>query len=131
MHWTLVNYTNPEEVNRFLYRVVVAYACIAIGFAFYVSYVPEILFPGALCVCLPACVHGLSLCAAGRFDIYGHSHQWWHLFALLGFVWCDACLLRLCSCIHWYCRWFYSGISLWHYRYTTPCLSPTTSPQPS
>ena len=84
-HWVYINMDNHEEVSLFLHKVLLMYACIAVGFFFYASLVPESLFPG-------------------RFDIVGHSHQWWHVFSLAAFVW-----------------WFYCGLQLREYRYITPC----------
>ena len=84
-HWVYINMENRSEVALFLNKVIVAYMCAAIGFFFYITLVPEVLLPG-------------------RFDIIGHSHQWWHAFTLVGFVW-----------------WFYCGLQLRDYRHEVPC----------
>ena len=48
MHWTLININNPAEVSLFLYRVVVLYLGFILAAAFYVSLIPERIFPGAM-----------------------------------------------------------------------------------
>lgn len=87
MHWTVMHMHNSVEVSLFLYRVVMAYLLALIGFIFYISLFPECLFPG-------------------KVDIIGHSHQWWHLLTLAGFIW-----------------WYHSGLELCRYRHTHPCLA--------
>ena len=94
---------NSEEVSLFLYRVVIAYLLAMTGFIFYISLVPERILPGSMIKNMHSLLTTLFSSAAatflqmtdlklivvisGRFDIFGHSHQWWHLFTLAGFIW--------------------------------------------
>jgi hypothetical protein len=64
----------------FLYRVVVMYLTALLGFCFYITFWPEAHFPGA-------CTTSHLSHLAGKFDIFGHSHQWWHVFTLASYVW--------------------------------------------
>ena len=114
MHWTLLNADNPTEVSLFLHKVVVMYVLAALGFLFYVTLIPERWFPGPS---RDRRIHTRSP-AAGRFDIFGHSHQWWHVFALSCFVWCARVVDAAGADRR---RWFYAGMQLWEYRRITPC----------
>jgi len=57
-HWLLLVAT---EIERHLIfpRVVGFFAWLGLGLAFYLTHFPESVWPG-------------------RFDVLGHSHQWWH-----------------------------------------------------
>ena len=66
-HWTYIHGLESEIVSIFLPKIVLLYFLGAAGLFFYVTQVPESLLPG-------------------RFDIFGHSHQIWHIFAALVFI---------------------------------------------
>lgn len=66
-HWTYLHGIHSEIVSIFLPKVILLYFLGGVGLFFYVTRLPESLFPG-------------------RFDIFGHSHQIWHIFAALVFI---------------------------------------------
>eukprot|EP00045_Choanoeca_perplexa_P009083 m.85827 g.85827 ORF g.85827 m.85827 type:complete len:299 (-) comp14741_c0_seq1:52-948(-) len=84
-HWATLNYDNQEEIGLFLYRVLVNYFIMLIGMFFYLSLWPERVCPGSC-------------------DIFGHSHQWWHIMVLAALVW-----------------WYNSSIFIWQYRSSHTC----------
>ncbi|EGD80407.1 hypothetical protein PTSG_11052 [Salpingoeca rosetta] len=88
VHWTTLPHDDPEELGVFLPRVLISYALMIIGVAFYISRFPERACPGS-------------------FDIFCSSHQWWHTFVLLAFVW-----------------WYRSSVTLFEYRQQHPCPAP-------
>lgn len=67
-HWALLNMDNGNIVGLFLPRIFGVYALIGTGVMFYVTHLPERVWPGA-------------------FDLLGSSHQWWHVFVMAAFVW--------------------------------------------
>mmetsp|Transcript_14322 Transcript_14322/g.18803 ORF Transcript_14322/g.18803 Transcript_14322/m.18803 type:complete len:306 (+) Transcript_14322:70-987(+) len=70
IHWLLV--AGPEEVAMFFPKLSLMLILYASGFFFYVTNFPESYFPG-------------------KFDIWGSSHQFWHVIVLLaGIVWAYA-----------------------------------------
>ena len=60
------------------------------------------------------------MCPTGRFDLFGHSHNWWHALTLFCFVWYVHGRV-LSSMMYRRARWFYAGLHLWEFRRTTPC----------
>jgi len=44
------------------------------------------------------------LCDVGKFDYVGSSHQWWHIIAVILFIW-----------------WHDSGLQLLTFRLSHPC----------
>jgi len=61
IHWVILNggLTN-DEVRIFLPRIFFMYLMCGCAFLFYIAKIPEIFLPG-------------------KFDIFGSSHQWWHV----------------------------------------------------
>jgi len=57
-HWLFV--ARPDQIELFFGRLLAMLALYLLGFVFYLSKFPERLCPGT-------------------FDIWGHSHQWWHI----------------------------------------------------
>lgn len=80
MHWGMLNNENPDELEYFIPKVLTSYGIIAAGFVFYVSFMPECCAPGK-----PVNPTVVDL-SKGNFDYVGHSHQWWHILVLSGFV---------------------------------------------
>jgi len=67
IHWTVI--ATSTELAMFLPKIILMFACFAVGFLFYYTKFPERLFPG-------------------RFNIWFGSHMWWHIFVFLGaWVW--------------------------------------------
>lgn len=66
-HWALLNGFDSEIVSIFLPRIGLLYLFAGVGVFFYVTMIPESLIPG-------------------KFDIFGHSHQVWHMFSALVFI---------------------------------------------
>lgn len=66
VHWTVLS--SHEEVEKFLWQLLVTYLLYAAGVCFFVGRIPERWMPG-------------------RFDIWGHSHQWWHVILVLAAAW--------------------------------------------
>ena len=64
-HWAVMNGFDSDEVKIFLPRIIIFYLFLLLAFAFYIAKFPESVRPG-------------------KFDIYGSSHQWWHVFISLG-----------------------------------------------
>ncbi|CAI2352382.1 unnamed protein product [Caenorhabditis sp. 36 PRJEB53466] len=64
VHWVVLHggFEN-DHVTKWFPNVIVLYSLIAAAFMFYVTMVPERLWPG-------------------KFDVVGCSHQWWHIFIL-------------------------------------------------
>eukprot|EP00092_Neocalanus_flemingeri_P000826 GFUD01000879.1.p1 GENE.GFUD01000879.1~~GFUD01000879.1.p1 ORF type:complete len:306 (-),score=77.57 GFUD01000879.1:100-1017(-) len=61
IHWAIMNGgIYNDEVRIFLPRIIFMYLICGVAFLFYIAKFPEI--------CLP-----------GKFDIFGSSHQWWHV----------------------------------------------------
>eukprot|EP00056_Hartaetosiga_gracilis_P022481 m.30866 g.30866 ORF g.30866 m.30866 type:complete len:294 (+) comp9669_c0_seq3:98-979(+) len=85
-HWSLLDHDDVEEVHLFVPKVLISYVLMAIGLFFYLSKYPE-------------------RCCPGGCDIVGASHQWWHTFVLLTYLW-----------------WFHAGLEMHSYRQTHPCL---------
>jgi len=54
-----------QHTANYLYYNMWAFVCAIVGFSFFSSRLPEVMFPGV-------------------FDIWGHSHQWWHIFVGVG-----------------------------------------------
>lgn len=50
----------------------------------------------------------------GKFDIFGASHQLWHLFVLLGFMW-----------------WFHGSWRMYEFRNERPCPANLLAAAPS
>ena len=86
-HWVVLNggIGNPF-VRNFLPNVFLMYFITGSAFFFYITKIPEIYRPGA-------------------FDYLGASHQLWHMFILLAFIW-----------------WYLSSFRLIKYVFTTPNL---------
>eukprot|EP00730_Choanoeca_flexa_P015478 TRINITY_DN7114_c0_g1_i2.p1 TRINITY_DN7114_c0_g1~~TRINITY_DN7114_c0_g1_i2.p1 ORF type:complete len:294 (+),score=47.30 TRINITY_DN7114_c0_g1_i2:85-966(+) len=84
-HWASINYDNQDEISLFVPKVMGCYLFMAIGVSFYLSYWPERICPGTC-------------------DIWGHSHQWWHIMVLVTLVW-----------------WYNSSVTIWEYRVGNPC----------
>lgn len=66
-HWAIINGVKSEIVSIFIPRILLLYFFGGAGAFFYVTKLPEVLLPG-------------------KFDIFGHSHQIWHIFAALVFI---------------------------------------------
>ena len=66
-HWSILYGINSEAVMLFIPRIILLYALAALGAFFYITRIPESIFPG-------------------RFDYIGHSHQLWHVCAALIFI---------------------------------------------
>jgi predicted membrane channel-forming protein YqfA (hemolysin III family) len=49
-------------------------------------------------------IMNVNILLLGRVDIFGASHQWWHIFVALALVW-----------------WHRSSVELFLYRVTTSC----------
>ncbi|KJE95397.1 progestin and adipoQ receptor family member IIIa [Capsaspora owczarzaki ATCC 30864] len=88
MHWAIIYGGEAGEVQLFLPKVVIMYLLFLIGVIFYITRFPERSFPGMV-------------------DIFGSSHQWWHVFVL-------AALLY----------WHNAGLEVFAYRKTMPCVQP-------
>ncbi|KAF1756536.1 hypothetical protein GCK72_012989 [Caenorhabditis remanei] len=64
VHWVFLHGGfDSDHVVKWFPNVIVLYSLIAAAFMFYVTMVPERLWPG-------------------KFDVVGCSHQWWHIFIL-------------------------------------------------
>eukprot|EP00055_Hartaetosiga_balthica_P006986 m.23385 g.23385 ORF g.23385 m.23385 type:complete len:294 (-) comp5540_c0_seq2:131-1012(-) len=85
-HWSFLDHQDLEEVHLFVPKVLISYVLMAIGLFFYLSRYPERSCPGSC-------------------DIVGASHQWWHTFVFLTYLW-----------------WFHAGIEMHQYRQNRPCL---------
>jgi len=86
IHWAILNgglYT--DEVRIFLPRIIFMYLMCGSAFIFYIAKIPESLLPG-------------------KFDIFGSSHQWWHVI-----IW--ACLAY----------WHHTGFTFAEYRLESAC----------
>eukprot|EP00698_Gefionella_okellyi_P003259 TRINITY_DN1303_c0_g3_i1.p1 TRINITY_DN1303_c0_g3~~TRINITY_DN1303_c0_g3_i1.p1 ORF type:complete len:326 (-),score=44.20 TRINITY_DN1303_c0_g3_i1:212-1189(-) len=64
IHWIVVRGAHSPQERHFIWLFGLMFALYAIGIMFYVTKVPERWLPG-------------------RFDIWFHSHQWWHLFVMM------------------------------------------------
>lgn len=62
-HWVLL-VASAEEVTLFGFRLMHFFGLLLVGAGFYGSGLPERVLPG-------------------RFDVWGHSHTWWHVFVAL------------------------------------------------
>ncbi|KAJ1633547.1 hemolysin-III related-domain-containing protein [Pavlovales sp. CCMP2436] len=62
-HWASLMASN-EELAMFGPRLGRFFALLAVGLGFFATGLPE-------------------RCAPGRFDVWGHSHTWWHVFVML------------------------------------------------
>ena len=63
---------SSDWVQVFFPKLVVTYLIAGLAFAFYISDFPERCFPG-------------------RFDYFGHAHQWWHVLVVAAlYYWHDA-----------------------------------------
>ena len=58
----------PPQVRQFLRAVGGMWGAFGVGFLFFLSGFPE-------------------CCAPGKFDLVGHSHQWWHVCCVAGCGW--------------------------------------------
>jgi adiponectin receptor len=83
IHWCIVS--SQETVMLFYPKVLILYVLGSVGALIYATKFPEIFIPG-------------------RVDIFGASHQWWHIFVALALVW-----------------WHRSSVELFLYRVTTSC----------
>ncbi|CAB3405983.1 unnamed protein product [Caenorhabditis bovis] len=68
IHWVILHggFEN-NHVTKWFPNIIVLYTMIATAFIFYVSMMPERIWPG-------------------KFDVVGCSHQWWHLFILAAMI---------------------------------------------
>ncbi|KAK5981901.1 Progestin and adipoQ receptor family member 3, partial [Trichostrongylus colubriformis] len=67
-HWVYLHGgLSNSHVANWLGDIFVLYGLIGLAFFFYVTLIPERLYPGA-------------------FDLVGCSHQWWHIFILSAMV---------------------------------------------
>ncbi|KAI6229126.1 Progestin and AdipoQ Receptor family [Aphelenchoides fujianensis] len=82
VHWIQLHdgFEHPHVVE-WLPRLVVLFALIGVAFAFYATLLPERLCPG-------------------KFDVFGCSHQWWHLFILLAMVYWHEAGVQLLTYYH-------------------------------
>eukprot|EP01126_Amoeba_proteus_P027220 TRINITY_DN2702_c0_g1_i1.p1 TRINITY_DN2702_c0_g1~~TRINITY_DN2702_c0_g1_i1.p1 ORF type:complete len:293 (-),score=16.84 TRINITY_DN2702_c0_g1_i1:81-959(-) len=64
-HWVYLNGFSSLIVSMYLWRILLSYVFMGLGFVFYKFFIPECWF-------------------IGKFDIFGCSHQWWHVFTVLG-----------------------------------------------
>ncbi|KAI6180824.1 Progestin and AdipoQ Receptor family [Aphelenchoides besseyi] len=82
IHWIQLHdgFEHPHVVEWFP-RLVILFALIGIAFAFYVTLLPERLCPG-------------------KFDIFGCSHQWWHLFILSAMIYWHEAGVQLLTYYH-------------------------------
>jgi predicted membrane channel-forming protein YqfA (hemolysin III family) len=73
LHWVATNggFTSPL-VQIFVPRIAVMYLLAIIGGTFYLTQFPESHYPG-------------------RVNFVGSSHQWWHIFVVVGFWWTHHC----------------------------------------
>ena len=63
---------SSDWVQVFIPKLLVTYSIAGLAFAFYISDFPE--------RCLP-----------GRFDYFGHAHQWWHVLVVAAlYYWHNA-----------------------------------------
>jgi len=86
IHWVVMSGgIYSDEVRIFLPRIVFMYLMCGCAFLFYIAKIPEIFLPG-------------------RFDIFGSSHQWWHI-------------------IMWGCLayWHNTGVNFAGYRINNHC----------
>lgn len=76
-HWYFLmgGWASPA-VKLFMPKLIVMYALGCSGLTFYVSKIPERLFPG-------------------WFDYVGCSHQWWHLIVFCALLWFHDAALQL------------------------------------
>ena len=80
-HFCVAHWRDPSmwpKVAQFLRSVTGMWACFGCGFAWYLSLWPE-------CSC------------PGKYDYWFHSHQFWHVFVVLGTWWWYKSMLRLNS----------------------------------
>ena len=86
LHWAIMTGgIENDEVRIFLPRIIFMYLMVGSAFLFYIAKIPESFLPG-------------------RFDIFGSSHQWWHVI-----IW--ACLAY----------WHHTGFTFAEYRLETGC----------
>lgn len=64
----LVFVYGPQQVITWIAPVVKSLLCYSLGVVVYGNQLPERIWPG-------------------KFDHFGHSHQWWHLFVCGGIWW--------------------------------------------
>eukprot|EP01118_Nematostelium_gracile_P009741 TRINITY_DN3284_c0_g1_i1.p1 TRINITY_DN3284_c0_g1~~TRINITY_DN3284_c0_g1_i1.p1 ORF type:complete len:307 (-),score=26.46 TRINITY_DN3284_c0_g1_i1:99-1019(-) len=77
----------PNETDSLFYLLLQTYLWYVIGLAFYITRFPENIWPG-------------------RFDIWFHSHQWWHVILIVGN------------------RFYFEGIlKHMHWRLSNPCVN--------
>eukprot|EP01122_Echinamoeba_exundans_P016977 TRINITY_DN8786_c0_g1_i1.p1 TRINITY_DN8786_c0_g1~~TRINITY_DN8786_c0_g1_i1.p1 ORF type:complete len:312 (-),score=10.17 TRINITY_DN8786_c0_g1_i1:142-1077(-) len=67
-HWVYLNGYYSVASQNFLWRILMIYVYLAIGFFFYLTRIPERFAPG-------------------KFDLLLHSHQLWHVFVAAGPLW--------------------------------------------
>jgi adiponectin receptor len=75
-HWVLIRGPGHPELSMVLWRMCVMFFIFGCATAVYVFRVPERWWPG-------------------RFDIWGHSHQWWHVLVVATFLWHFNTILAL------------------------------------
>eukprot|EP00736_Rhodelphis_marinus_P005841 Rmarinus@m.29315 len=61
------DFANSPELQFYIPPIILCYSCYAIGMAWYISRFPE-------------------CCAPGRFDYFFASHQFWHLWVVMGAI---------------------------------------------
>jgi len=94
IHWTVMNGgVYNDEVRIFLPRIIFMYLMCGSAFLFYIAKIPEILLPG-------------------KFDIFGSSHQWWHIIIFAGLAY-----------------WHSTGYAFAQYRLETGCGGSEMDPQ--
>jgi len=73
IHWVILSGgASSDWVQVFIPKLLVTYSIAGLAFAFYISDFPE--------RCLP-----------GRFDYFGHAHQWWHVLVVAAlYYWHNA-----------------------------------------
>ncbi|ESO10566.1 hypothetical protein HELRODRAFT_72643 [Helobdella robusta] len=77
IHWVYLNGgLGSAFVQEFGLKIMILYILLALAFSFYISKFPERFFPG-------------------RFDYVGSSHQLWHIFIFLSFLWWYDCGVKL------------------------------------
>lgn len=73
LHWIAVRGAVHEQERFIIWLFMLMFALYGVGVVFYITKIP------GMCCEIDGCECSTERWSPGRFDVWLHSHQWWHL----------------------------------------------------